>query len=74
MKKLSSIIGMTFNGILVKTELVFLLIGGDDDANFLKKQLSESKAVSEIITHMSMDLASDSFPGITVYLKFGIIS
>ena len=37
MKKLSSIIGMTFNGILVKTELVFLLIGGDDDANFLKK-------------------------------------
>ena len=37
MKKLLSIIGMTFNGILVGTELVLLLIGGEDDANFLKK-------------------------------------
>ena len=44
MKKLLSIIGMTFNGILVGTELVLLLIGGEDDANFLKKYLSESKA------------------------------
>ena len=44
MKKLLSIIGMTFNGILVGTELVLLLIGGEDAANFLKKYLSESKA------------------------------
>ena len=44
MKKLLSIIGMTFNGILVGTELVLLLRGGEDDANFLKKYLSESKA------------------------------
>ena len=35
---------MTFNGILVRTKLVFLLIGGENDANFLKKYLSESKA------------------------------
>ena len=44
MKKLLSISGMTFNGILVGTELVFLLIGGEDDADVLKKYLSESKA------------------------------
>ena len=37
MKKLLSIIGMTFNGTLAGTELVFLLIGGKDNANFLKK-------------------------------------
>ena len=35
---------MTFNGALAGTELVFLLIGGKDNANFLKKWLSESKA------------------------------
>ena len=29
---------------------------------------------SEIITHMYMDSASDTFQEITVYLKFGIIS
>ena len=29
---------------------------------------------SEIITHKNMDSASDTFQGITVYLKFGIIS
>ena len=37
MKKLLSIIGMTFNRILVGTELVLLLIGGEDDANFFEK-------------------------------------
>ena len=37
MKKLLSITGMTFNGILVGTELVLLLIGGEDNAKFLKK-------------------------------------
>ena len=37
MKKLLSIIGMTFNGILVGTELVLLLIGGEDDADVLKR-------------------------------------
>ena len=37
MKKLLSIIGMTFNGILVGTELVLLLIGGEDDADVPKR-------------------------------------
>ena len=35
---------MTFNGILVETELDFLLIGREDDADVPKKQLSEVKA------------------------------
>ena len=34
---------MTFNGILVGTELVLLLIGGEDDVDVPKKQLSEVK-------------------------------
>ena len=37
MKKLLSIIGMTFNGILVETELDFLLIGREHDADVPKK-------------------------------------
>ena len=37
MKKLLSIIGMTFNGILVETELDFLLIGRENDADVPKK-------------------------------------
>ena len=69
MKKLLSIIGMTFNGILVGTELVFLLIM----QSFWKSSWVNQKQ-SEIITHMNMDSASDTFQGITVYMKFGIIS
>ena len=73
MKKLLSIIGMTFNGILVGTELVFLLIGERMMQIFWKSSWVNQKQ-SEIITHMNMDSASDTFQGITVYLKFGIIS
>ena len=73
MKKLLSIIGMTFNGILVGTELVFLLIGERMMQIFWKSSWVNQKQ-SEIITHMNMDSASDTFQGITVYMKFGIIS
>ena len=70
MKKLLSIIGMTFNGILVGTELVFLLIGERMMQIFWKSSWVNQKQ-SEIITHMSMDSASDTFQE---YLEFGIIS
>ena len=73
MKKLLSIIGMTFNGILVGTELVLLLIG-ERMMQIFWKSIWVNQKQSEIITHMSMDSASDTFQGITVYLKFGIIS
>ena len=70
MKKLLSIIGMTFNGILVGTELVFLLIGERMMQIFWKSSWVNQKQ-SEIITHMNMDSASDTFQE---YLEFGIIS